>query len=96
MALSGASLMELIEENQLAGISFNGIVHIGNENYIEDGVFSYPDEFKFTTEFSSSVSSAQKFGVGYLITTNCRTSTFTMEEVQKAILNGCWRIVLVF
>lgn len=96
MALTGATLTEFIEENQLAGISFNGIIHIGNENYISNGALACPDEFKFTTEFSSSVSTAQKFGVGYLITSNCRSTTFTVEEVQKAITNGSWQIVLVF
>lgn len=96
MAMTGASLKEFIEENHLTGISFNGIIHIGNENYITDGVLSCPDEFEFTTEFTSSVSKAQKFGVGYLVTSDCRTTSFTVEEVQKAILNGNWKIVLVF
>ena len=96
MALTGASLKELIEENQLAGISFNGIVHIGNESYITDGVFSLPKEFEFTTEYTSHVSKAQKFGTGYLITSNGRSTGFSVEEVEKAIINGSWRIVLVF
>lgn len=96
MALLGSALQELIEEHQLSNTQFNGVIHIGNENYIKDGAFISPEEFKFTTEYTSSVSTARKIGENYLITSNCRSTSFTAEEVQKVILSGCWRIVLVF
>lgn len=96
MAISGASLKELIEENHLTGVSFNGVVHIGNAGFIQNGDFTFPEEFNFTTEFSSTVSKAMKFGAKYLITTDCRTNSFTFDEVGKAVINGAWNIVLVF
>lgn len=96
MAILGSALAEIIETQQLTGLTFTGMVTIGKQAYSENGVLTLPDEFKFTTEYSSRVASAQKFGNEFLVTTDTRLQSYSQEDAERFVSEGVWEIVLVF
>lgn len=93
MAMTGSTLAEIIGAHQLGDITFTGIMHIGKQVYITDEVLQLPEKFKFTTEFSSRVASAEKFGKEYLVTIDGRLQSYSQEQAERFVSEDRWKIV---